>query len=518
MADPPTRARRGVRSDEWPMFVAMGVFAFLSVALAILIRTWSDTAFIAQFQVSWLPLFFVISAFAFAPATCAYAWLARRVPLVPLNTAVLGVFAAVALACVGVEGRWPVFAAVLALAVVSPLANVACWSTLLERLDSRQARRLIPLIGGVSTAGAVGGGTLAAAIVGRFGTNALLWAVALLLLLMLPMPRWVAGTWRLGRSARRDDPVVHGGFRMLGQSRLLRVVGAATFLMAVCTNLVDYLLKAELQATLRPDEIALFFANFHTVTNVMVLGFQLIVVGPVINRLGVGRSFALHPLMVLSGAAACIAAPSVVAAALLRGADTLFKFTFQSNTQEMVLTPVPVVQRTQAKVLLKGVVYPLGGLTAGLLLPLALWCGPWAVTSLIVVLAVAWLWVTSRAPLAYRRQLELNLLVEVRPGLTGEPTSPDVLREALRGHLTALATLRGEGGDDAQLRRRLDDFFDVFGVLLGDANAVRETARRFLFGDDRDRADAVELLDTLFRDQGIQDAGAVLESLLARAA
>ena len=57
-----------VRRNEWPMLLGMGLFAFLAVAVAIVIRTWSDTVFLEHFDVAWLPLLFVLSAFAFAPA------------------------------------------------------------------------------------------------------------------------------------------------------------------------------------------------------------------------------------------------------------------------------------------------------------------------------------------------------------------------------------------------------------------------------------------------------------------
>ncbi len=514
MATAPDNAPRGVLPDEWPMFVAMGAFAFLSVALAILVRTWSDAVFIAHFPASWLSLFFIVSAFAFAPTTIAYAALARRVALVRLNTGALGLFAIVALACVGASGKWSVFAAALVLAIVSPLTNVAAWSTILERLDSRQARRLIPLIGGVGTAGAVGGGSLGAWLVETWGTGALLWAVVAVLVVMLPFPRWVTGDQPDRPTQRPADPGFAEGWRALGKNRLLRVVGAATFLMAVGTNLTDYLLKARLQVELAPDQIALFFAWFHSLTNVAVLAFQFLVVAPAVHRLGISRSFSAHPAVVLGGALLCVVSPSLVAAVALRASDTLLKFTFHSSTQDLVVTPVPQVERTQAKVFLKGIVYPLGGLTAGLLIPLVAVAGWWAAPALVAALTALWLRVARQAGAAHRAQLEANLLVKVQPGLTGEPTSPDVLREVIRAHLSVLATPCARPTRPDEVQQHLSDTFEALGALLGDTRAIAETARRYLEGDPHQRADAVELLDALFRELGFHDAGAILDALL----
>lgn len=510
-----------VRRPEWPMLLGMAAFAFGAVAVAILIRTWADTAFLAHFDVAWLPLLFVVSAFAFAPATLGYAWLARRVPLIPLNTALLLLFAAVTAICQVVVGpSWTVFAGILVLSIISPLVNVVCWSIVLERLSSRQARRLIPLVGGSSTAGAVGGGAIGVWIIEHLGTGALLWGVLVILMLMLPLPRLVGGSWSMGRHESAEARTTfRDGLRALVGNKLLRVVGGATFLMAVTTNLVDFMLKAHLQANLSPDEIGLFFANFHSITNLAVLVVQVLAVTPIINRLGLGPSFALHPLVVLGGALVCVVFPVLAAVAVLRGVDTMLKFTFQTNTQNMVITPVPLLERTQAKVFLKGMIYPLGGLAAGALLAVVtVFDGTTGVgvPVLVAVLSVWWLAMAGRVRPFYLRQLEENLLVKVRPGLTGEPTSPGELRTALRAHLSALNTLHARRSEDevrGELRRHLEGFFTAFGMLVGDANGISETADRFREGDEKARSDAVELLDGLCRDQGINEAGAVLEML-----
>ena len=51
-----------VRAEEWPLVLATGTFAFLAVALAIAMRTWSDAVFLTTFDASWIPWLFVASA------------------------------------------------------------------------------------------------------------------------------------------------------------------------------------------------------------------------------------------------------------------------------------------------------------------------------------------------------------------------------------------------------------------------------------------------------------------------
>ena len=58
------------------------------LGLAILIRTWSDAAFLGKFDVDVLPIFFAFSAVVFLPTTAIYTWLSKRIAPVVLNTLV----------------------------------------------------------------------------------------------------------------------------------------------------------------------------------------------------------------------------------------------------------------------------------------------------------------------------------------------------------------------------------------------------------------------------------------------
>ena len=74
-----------VKPDEVTLVLLASSFSFGAVALAIFFRTWSDTLFLSHFSVDQIPIFYIWSAFAFAPVTMAYTWLSKKFPLVKLN-------------------------------------------------------------------------------------------------------------------------------------------------------------------------------------------------------------------------------------------------------------------------------------------------------------------------------------------------------------------------------------------------------------------------------------------------
>lgn len=510
-----------VRSDEWPLVLATGTFAFLAVALAIVLRTWSDAVFLTYFDVSFVPWLFVAAAVVFVPATFGYAWMAPRLGAVWLNTLLLGAFGIATVAC----ARWAqtpfgVFAAVLVVSIFSPLANVICWNTILDRLDPRQSRRLLPVIGGLSTLGAIGGGALGGELAALHGHEALVWMAFVLLLGMTPLPLALSAPLR--RRVPRQSPGIQAGFRSLSRNRLIGVVALATFLMALSTNVIDYQFKAHAQAALPAEALGTFFARFHGATNLAVLAVQFLVAPMVMRRFGVGMAFALHPAILIGGALLTLLQPVLAAMVVLRFVDTVMKFTFHKNSNDLALTPVPAHDRHQAMVFLKGVVYPLGGISAGVLLggsaalgfDLMHAGGFW-----IMLLASLWLLLARHVRLTYLQQIGDKLSIDLHPVRAPSPEPPRSLMNAVRRQVVKIRELqrrlRATGDPEAgeAIKRALDDLFGIMGDLIGDPNAVEAAAQRYLYGDGSERASAVELLDTLLDTHRVPDATDLLDSL-----
>ena len=516
-----------VLHGEWPLVAVSGGFAFLAVALAIVIRTWSDAIFLTSFDVSWIPWLFVASALVFVPATFGYAWIARHLGAVWLNTLLLGLFGLAAVACARFANQpRGVFVAVLVMSVCSPLANVICWNTILDRLDPRQARRLLPVIGGLSTLGAIIGGLAGGELAAVHGNEALVWLAFAFLVCMMPLPLLLSAPLR--RSARRRGPGIRDGFRSLGRSRLIGIVATGTFLMALSTNVIDYQFKAYAQVSLPSEALGTFFARFYGATNLAVLLVQFGLAPFVLRRFGVGVAFALHPFVLALGASATLIFPGLGAVVALRFSDTVLKFTFHKNSTDLVLAPVRSQDRHQAMVFLKGVVYPLGGIAAGAVLASSSGLGLDPVQASgfwVMLLAALWLLVAQRVRQGYMEQIgrKLSIVIEPTRPPSGKPAAAlakDVRRRVieirrLQHRLREQERHLDEVDPDVSvaIQRALDALFATMAALVGDARAVEAAAERYLHGDHSERASAVELLDTLLDAHRIPDPADLLDSL-----
>lgn len=387
----------------------MALLASVSVALAIFVRIWSDAIFLSTYGARWIPVLLVVSAVAFAPATWIYTRMAHRYGFGAVNTFALSVFFVLIAVCTQVPtGKAFVFAMVIALSLVTPLVHVIAWNTILEHVRRADAARLVPRLGGYSTGGAMLAGWLGALVVEAYGIGALLPIAACVLGVALPLcsalnrereaPARRDASGSPDRSDRSERP-------RLATTRVVRIVALATFMMALITSVVDFQFKVQLQQSLGRDDIGVFLSWFHAATNLVILVFQFAVVPRIMGTVGVASTYAFHPFVLSAGAALFVIAPSLAAASIWRFADTLFKFTFQSDAAEILLQPLDIEDRARAKAFVKGIIYPLGSMAAGLTLMLLSWDANERLISCVAgALAVVWLVLVRMA--AHRARVE----------------------------------------------------------------------------------------------------------------
>lgn len=370
--------RKGERA---PMMWAM-IFALLSVASAIISRAVSDALFLTAYPIEEVADFFIVSNALFIVSSLGYSALVRKVRPVPLNIAIIAFFAVSMILCriaLGGHGdsSW-LFGICVWLAVVAPLQNIVCWNAITDNFDSRQARRLFPVISAGSTMGAILAGIGLEPFISNYGIDNLLYLMAALTAACVPIPlvlsRKGARSDTPGRSfiqAGRSDQfwsIFKEGFTTVGRSRLLRSLAIVVFFAALVTNLVDFAFKGALKANYSKEEIGVFYGYFNAIANTGNLILQLFVVAWAIDRFGINKIFRVLPITLFFGTLTLGLWPGFITIIAIKFADGLLRFTFQNSANEVVITPIPYVARNRAKIFIKGAMNPLGAMCAGLIL------------------------------------------------------------------------------------------------------------------------------------------------------
>jgi len=205
-----------------------------------------------------------------------------------------------------------------------------------------------------------------------------------------------------------------------------------------------------------------------------------------LKRGGVPASVLVLPAAVLACSLATLCGPATLLLPLVvlnKVLDQSFRYTLDKSTFITLLQPLAPGQRLRAQALLEGVVEPLaGGAAALLLLALTAQLGAnaWLVTVAVAFWAAAWLLLAQRQAGHYARLL------------WGPAASAVLSPQALRERLQALL----DGADNADATTRINACLALLAQAGGTAaNAVQ---RQYREGDRAARERAVEALELQF--------------------
>lgn len=301
--------------------------------------------------------------------------------------------------------------------ILGALALLQFWTLVNELFDARSARRLYGIIGAGGTAANILVGLAVAVVARRFGAEALLLQCALLTGVMA-LAAWGAG--RSGRQrlfARAASGKLWGGRVKAKGAREalahphLRTIALLAAITFFTTTLVDYEYKVIAGATLDRDALAAFFGQVSMVVGVVGIALQLFATGPLLRVAGVIGALAVLPTSLGLGSLALAFFPSLWGATAAKGADSLFRYSINDASTQLLYLPVPAQDRAASKTLIDTVVKPVA--IAGAALALAGW--QWLGLGLVplawvgVLLCATWLAIVLGLHSSYVQVLQQNL-------------------------------------------------------------------------------------------------------------
>ena len=275
------------------------------------------------------------------------------------------------------------------------------WSFMADTFSKPQATRLFGFIGAGASAGGIAGPATASFMVGDFGTDALLLIASALIILTLPIIRWLqhlkltdlhndniaadAANLAIGGSPR-------AGFSEFLNSRYLLAIGLFIFFYTSIGSFVYFELKNLLEIYDRETRSQIW-ANMDLAVNSLTILVAIFATGRMAKYLGLPFTLASIPVLIGAGMMILAAAPMVgvvVAVQIIRRAGN---YAISRPAREILFTAVDRETRFKAKPVIDIVIYRGGdminawaftGLTQGLGLGLA------AVAGVGAVIAALW--------------------------------------------------------------------------------------------------------------------------------
>lgn len=350
------------------------------------ITTASVAIFFDRYDASVLPMTYVGSAVLVSAAGALYARLEGKLSFATLLVATLAgiaLYLGALRATLLLDADWPAFAVALSNEVVWVLSGLVYWGLAARLMDVRQSKRLFGFIGSGEVAAMVLGGLATPLIVGLLGNEGLVTMSAVAI---------GAGTLLLGQVLRENRARIAEGEESAEENEppppgqqsgsrwrdpyLWLVVGFSA-LCQITYYFVDTGYVTEVNAQLpTPEAMAGFLGVFWAVTYTITFLTRVLVVGPMLNRLGVGFQLLVTPIAIGIGVTSVALVGNLFGRVpalfwLVCLSKVLIEICWDSiygPAKLIVLQPLPVRQRTWTQTIVEGVAEPVAQGAAGLIL------------------------------------------------------------------------------------------------------------------------------------------------------
>lgn len=345
-----------VRPGEGRLVVVSFAGAFLLMAVVVLGRTLREAMYLDLFLPSTLPYVMGASVVAGLVAAAAFGRaLARRSPRTVLRDTLLAFAAGLLALRVLAEPAGPAPAVVafyLLTSVGSLLVTSGFWLLISESFAVREAKRLFGLVSAGGTLGwlvaAFSVKPLLKVVAERDLVLALAGLVGLVLVLLARFPK------PAGASTAAPDAATRSGAELRLDLRTphVRLIAAIVLLIGAASAVIDFQFKEAAYARFGGGPaLAGFFGDFYAWTGGLAFFVQLLLTTRVMARAGIAWSVALVPAVLALGSAAMLAAPGLVVATGLRGADNALRKSLFRSVIEFLWVPVPTAVRRRTKTL-----------------------------------------------------------------------------------------------------------------------------------------------------------------------
>lgn len=416
-----------IQSGEVRLVLLVLAYAILLYAANVLAQTAALSLFLAQFDAQSLPYTYIGLSVAAAAISTAYLKLSERFALPRMLSGSLGL---VLLTLAGywlslrlTPANWLTFSLPIYVGVVNTLIFTAFWNLLGRLFNLQQGKRLFGLLTSGEHIATTAAGFLAPLLVAWLGALDLLGVSVVFLMgawgLLIYLNRTYAAHLHSPSEEETTAETPPAANPSLKERYILLIFGLYTLYM-LATYFVDniFYLRVETQY---PDEdhLAGFLGFFFGLGGALSLIVQVFVTGRLFSQYGVRLILLVTPLMLGLGAALAaligafsggtvvlfwLAALTYLAMSVLASPDTAaFNVLYQ---------PLPARQRTRLQTILDGVLSPIAGGVAGLILLLLgdlLGFGPVQLGYVLLFLLAGWLAAAVLVSRDYPRKIQQAL-------------------------------------------------------------------------------------------------------------
>lgn len=523
-----------------PIYPGEGALVFLCLALNFLLATGimfgrnaRDSLFLIYFGARYLPYMYLANAGFLVFTSLIYTSLVDKIERRKFLGGLSLIFVASLITSHLVLIRRPHwFFPVLYIQaqVIWYFSLMQFWTFIGDLFDTRQAKRLFPLLGIGALLGMISVGVSSKRLVKAVGSENLFLIWAGLIFTASILGAIVYRCYGTGKtSAKTRVPptpirtrfpewqMLKEGLREVGREPLLRCLAGYVLLLWTVYAIVDFCFNQTMRDKYPdPNDLTAFLGSFVGVQGLLCLVVQVFFTRGLISWLGVGTTITFHPAFLVLGTAWMSIQYGYASVLSTKLGDATMLYTFSDSSYQLLYNPVPADRRARVRGFIEGYIRPLSLAAAGALVLIGnSYLKPLRLSGKVftpgqqlswgaLALSTLWLGFALTAKKGYIRALLRNLRGEnlsLRQAAASalsklrDATSLSILSESLQSEqparvIAAIELLESFGTRDAT---------QAIAALLTDADAgVRATAVSAL--GRLDSAEFSERLTPLLRD------------------
>ena len=366
-----------IRPGEGRSTLLLVLVMFLLTAGASIGSPGINALFLARVGVEFLPYMYIALAGLTVVTTLLLTALLGRFSkkrLYLILPIVLGLTLILARYAVSLDLSWIYPALWLGMYLYWTLLFLVAWGLASMVFDTRQAKRLFPLLAAAGILGTTVGGLTTKPLVDVIGSENLLliWAVgffaaSIVIGVTLREAHEAPVRSRWERPSLLDD--VQRGYRVVRRSPLMRWVSAGALVMGTLFFFVVFpFSKGVSEEFVDEDSIAGFIGVFEGLTTAVAFLTSLLLANRIYARIGFMGALLIFPVIYFLGFGAAALYPAFVTIAALRFMQLVWRLGVADSAYQAVFNVIPAERREPTRAFIDGVPRQAGVALAGVLL------------------------------------------------------------------------------------------------------------------------------------------------------
>lgn len=249
---------------------------------------------------------------------------------------------------------------------ITILTILQFWMLAGELLNTRQAKRIFPIIIAGGSFAAIGSGYFIRPFVRQYGSDNLLIITIISLGFSVLLGQFLK-FYRSNKINPKESLEKTAKPKNLKLTPYLKHIALMVACSAFISRVVDYQFKV-MAANAFPleNELVSFFGSYYMLTGAATLLMQALITGLILTRFGILAGLILLPITLLFGSIGFLIFGSMIAIFVLKFSDQVFKFSMYNAIKEILWLPLTAIKKNRYKPFIDGTIKSIVEGVAGL--------------------------------------------------------------------------------------------------------------------------------------------------------